>query len=421
MNNNQSMEQVAKEIASRVDVDNCDRITLSNGLPGICLLYGKLMECIPEEADIWQQKGRECLGYVVEEINKNGFDNMSMFGGLTGIGLAATAMSHEFRDYTKLINSINNTLADWLVKMKNYVTYEKGTSSMIFDTISGVTGVLSYMGMYLGDDTCYNGVESGIDVLVRMTDDILIDGHSVPGWYIPAENQFTDIERTEYPMGNFNTGMSHGIAGPITILSQCIMNGIEKTGQKNAIKKMTDFLMNHRIQYHDRDIWNGQIGYEEIVSGKDETENIFHRDGWCYGSPGICYSLICSGIVCEDKKLIDYAEENLRKSVNDIQGIFSPTICHGFSGIYQILDAAEGLLQKKCFTKEKQMLHNKIMSFYNPEAQVIFQNIEFDHDAGMLRPYDTIGFLEGAAGVALSLYSVENPKNNIFRKALLLT
>lgn len=46
-------------------------LTLSHGLPGICLLYGKLMECCPKE-DKWGRFAHNYLSLMVEELNKKG-------------------------------------------------------------------------------------------------------------------------------------------------------------------------------------------------------------------------------------------------------------------------------------------------------------------------------------------------------------
>lgn len=42
----------------------------------------------------------------------------------------------------------------------------------------------------------------GLQKLVTLTNNIEINGYNVPGWYIPSDNQFSNIEKELYPYGN---------------------------------------------------------------------------------------------------------------------------------------------------------------------------------------------------------------------------
>ncbi len=396
------------------------KMTLSHGLPGICMLFGKLADCDSKESEHWQAMGRQYMGYVVEEINHKGIADMSLYSGLSGVGMAAACLSRGFNDYTKLLTVINKAVSEWVLAVAGGINFQKGTHSIVYDVIAGMTGIISYLSLFQKDIVCEKGIASGLDMLIAMTKEIQIQGVNVPGWYIPSENQFTPAESKYYPKGNFNTGMSHGIAGPLTLLSQMAMKDVIRPGQMEAIRRMTDFLVHYKIKYHGRDIWNGQIDFEEVKDGKPKTEKVFHRDAWCYGAPGICYALICAAMACEDRALLQFGIENLRLAAADMEGVYSPTICHGYMGIYQIMDAVEGMLLSSYFTKEKEQIKNKILGYYDERTLYGFQDFEYDGITKQIQAYDTCGFLEGAAGVALGLYSVENSQNNIWRKTLLL-
>ena len=397
-----------------------NKLTLSHGLPGICMLFGKLMDCDKAESTHWETMGRQYMGYIVDEINHNGMADMSLYSGLSGVGLAAACLSKDFVDYTKLSSVINQNLSAWIQNNAKVVSFHQGTHAMVYDVIAGMTGILSYLGLFAGDNICREGLECGLDMLIAMAGDISIQGITVPGWYIPSQNQFTQMESDYFPNGNFNTGVAHGIAGPLILLSQMMMDGVNRPGQMEAIKKITDFLMKYRLTDSGRTIWNGQIDFDRIKEGKPETEKVFHRDAWCYGAPGINYALICAGTVCRDRALVEFGIENLRLSVANIEGIHSPTICHGYAGIYQILDAVEQLLQATCFEPEKEQIKNQILNYYDESAPYGFRDYEPDGERKQIQAADVSGFLCGATGVALGLYSVEHPQNNIWRKALLL-
>lgn len=430
---NDNVELIVKNIAHKLEnyeeiskvqmIDDrmvWNKLTLSHGLPGICMLFGKLMDCDAGESDHWEAVGRQYMGYIVEEINHNGITDMSLYSGLSGVGMAAACLSKDFVDYTNLLTVINKTLSNWIQEVVKTVNFKNGTHSMVYDVIAGMTGVLSYLSLFQNDAVCREGLENGLDMLIGMTKDIQIRGVDVPGWYISSQNQFTQTESLYYPKGNFNTGMAHGIAGPLALMSEMAMNGVVRPGQMEAIRKMSDFLVNYKIKYKDREIWNGQIDFDEVKEGRPKEEKVFHRDAWCYGTPGICYALIRAALVCQDKALLSFCIDNLRLAMADVEGVDSPTICHGWSGIYQILDAVEILLNESYFKEEKEQLKNNILKYYDKSIRYGFPDFEYDGQRKQVLPYDICGFLSGAAGVALSLYAVEKSQKNIWRKALLL-
>ncbi|MEE1101736.1 MAG: lanthionine synthetase C family protein [Agathobacter sp.] len=396
-----------------------EKCSLSHGLPGICLLYGKLMEFYPNE-ERWENAANRYLGLVVEQINQHGVKDISMFSGLSGIGLATASVSKKFKDYQKLISAINNGVLQTLPIFLQNVNSSKGTHSSLYDVISGLTGILSYLYLFKDDSECYNGLLEGLDALIELTQTIVINKEEVPGWYISEKNQFSQFENMLYSEGNFNTSMSHGIAGPLTLLSEMVSKGICRSNQKESIQRIVDFYFSYRLVKHNRDIWKGQIEFNEIKEKSPNTHNLVMRDAWCYGSFGICYALIRAGIALNDQMLIEYGIQNIRLTVPDIQGIFSPTFCHGYAGIYQVLNSIEALVKQHVFVEEKKVIKEKIMAFYEPDNLYGFHNIEYDYVKGELRPYESTGILEGAAGVCLSLFEGEHPGNSIWKRAFLL-
>lgn len=391
---------------------------LSQGIPGICLLYGKLSECFPEE-EKWGINAHAYLQYLVKEINEKGFQSISMFSGAAGIGLAVVSVSDDFRNYTRLLSGINSFI------MKYYDTFldsielgKSGTRSVSYDIIEGLSGVMSYLSIY--GEKYRSLLDKGLEKLITLTDDIDIMGQSVPGWYIPSINQFSNLEKKLYPYGNFNTSFSHGVAGPLVILSEMKIKGITMEGQDEAINKIVLFLLKYKLKDEHRDFWKGQVDFREYVNKQLTNENIVRRDAWCYGNPGICYSLIIAGKAMKNDNWISYGIDNLRKTMEDIKGIFSPTFCHGYSGLYQILNSVELLIEKDIFSKEKQMLIDKIMSYYDPDYVFGFKNIEYDKETQRMQPFEEVGLLNGAVGICLSLLDGEYRSESHWKKAFAL-
>lgn len=393
--------------------------TLSHGIPGICLLYGKMMECFPNE-EIWAELAHKYLKYLVEELRKTGFQTLSMFSGASGVGLAVSSVSNGFQNYNKLLNTINDYIATYYDSVFIDNAERKGTHSTYYDVIEGLTGVLSYCSLYREYDKFYRIMCNGLKKLVELTKNIEVGGNMVPAWYISSENQFSETESMLYPYGNFNTSFSHGISGPLSFLAEMKDNGIIVEDQEEAINKIVSFLFKYKLFDGERDFWKGQVDFHEYTRGKLSKDNIVRRDAWCYGNPGICYSILRAGKAMNNSSWIDYSLDNIRKTMNNIKGIFSPTFCHGYSGLYQILNSAETIIGTEIYANEKQILLEKIMSYYDPNYIFGFKNIEIGDDEENVRSFEYVGLLDGAVGVCLSLLEREYKSNSFWKKAFLL-
>lgn len=393
--------------------------TLSHGIPGICLLYGKLMECFPEE-EIWANLAHKYLGYLVKEINSMGIRTLSMFSGAAGIGLAVASVSNNFTNYGKLLNSINSYILSYYSSIYNINTNKIGVSSVYYDVIEGLTGVLSYCSIFYNHEKFRRVLLDGLSKLVSLTDDIMVDGKNVPAWFISSDNQFSEVEKALYPYGNFNTSFSHGITGPLAFLADMKSKGIVVEGQEGAINKIMQFLFDYRQSDGKRDFWKGQIDFREFINGKLSNENIVRRDAWCYGNPGICYAILKAGKAMKKSEWTNYALDNIKKTMTDIKGVFSPTFCHGFAGLYQILNSLEIIMKEGAFADEKKKLLDKIMGYYDPFYPYGFKNIEVGDDQGDIRAFEYIGALDGTVGVCLALLDGEFGGESLWKKAFVL-
>lgn len=397
-----------------------DTITLSHGIPGICLLYGKLMECFPNE-EIWGILAHKYLGYLVKELNEKGFHSLSMFSGASGIGLSVASVSNNFKNYNKLQNSINNYILNYYDMFLNSIVFDsKGTSSSCYDVIEGLSGILSYCSIYSNDERFHSALIKGLVRLGELTKNIEVKENIVPGWYIPSINQFSEGEKILYPYGNFNTSFSHGITGPLAILAEMKCKGILAKGQEEAIEIIIDFLFKFKLKDGEKDFWKGQIDFREYISRKLSDDNIVRRDAWCYGSAGICYSIVMAGKAMKNQTWIDYAVHNIEETIKNINGIFSPTFCHGFSGIYQILNSVETVIGDEVFSHEKHMLLDKVMSYYDSNYLYGFKNMEVDDEKGDIKPFEYVGLLDGTVGVCLALLEGQFKSNNLWKRAFLL-
>ncbi|MCZ4247968.1 lanthionine synthetase C family protein [Bacillus amyloliquefaciens] len=389
---------------------------LSHGIPGICILYGELNAHFPAEG--WDELGHQYLSMLVDEIKEKGLQTPSMFSGAAGIGLAAVCLSQDFAYYNGFIARINEYLAEVVPLLLN--EYKQRQLYMTdYDVIEGVSGIASYLLLFQEDKRMKDLLIQILKYLVRLTEDINVKGEKVPGWHIPSLHQFTDIEKKSYPYGNFNIGLAHGIPGPICILSSALMEGIKVNGQEHAVEKMVEFLLEFSQNDKDRLYWKGIISFEEYQYGLQPNTVNFSRDAWCYGRPGVCLALVKAGKALRNNQYINLGVQNLKYTISDIQGIFSPTICHGFSGIAQILLGVNQLTGQEHFKDELEKIKRKIVSFYDKNYIFGFHNYE-SLEGNKVVPLQYVGLLDGVVGVGLGILNMELGSKTEWTKALLI-
>mgnify|MGYP003105821769 CR=1 FL=1 len=401
---------------SRLPLIGLDTLSLHSGLPGLVLLYGELQRLFPDEG--WDEIGNKYLTQIVKGIEQQGGVPLSMFSGAAGIGLAVVCLSENFKYYRKLITGINQIIVGQLHIYTNKDT-SNGVRMQEYDVIEGLSGILNYLLLFHSDPSVRPVFESGLSFLVDLAvRDISVKGVCVPGWYVPSEYQFSELESQYYKNGNFNTSMSHGISGPLALLSQAYIQGVIVPDQKKAILRIMEFLKWSWLRDEKRIFWKGQISFEEYNMRCFNGDNIVRRDAWCYGSPGICYAMALGAKALDDDEMFHNIQGVFADTMHDIKGIFSPTFCHGYAGLYALVQAMQRLTGTE-YQQEKMSLKNIILSYYDKNKRYGFDNIEVE--GKRLKEIQSIGLLTGAAGICLSLLSGEaGMEGMLWGKAFLL-
>lgn len=393
-----------------------ETLSLSRGIPGLCMLYAELHSHFPNEG--WDEIGHQYLFRLVKEIEVLGIKTPSLFSGAAGIGLATVCLSQDFKMYQKFIGRINEFLISTVPK-KIADCSSRDLYMIDYDVIEGVSGIVNYLLLLPEEERINHLLNDALKFLVSVTNDIERHNLKVPGWYIPSEHHFTEIEKELYPKGSFNLGLAHGISGIVIVLSKASLRGKVVDGQKQAIKKMVKFLIQFANKNENVLFWKNVISFEEFQEGKASNHIDFKRDAWCYGTPGVCLSLIYAGKALEDTKYIHLAIESLTESVKSLDGIFSPTFCHGYAGIIQILVSANEIIGQEYFDEQIKDLKNKMLSYYEPDYLYGFHSQESFLGHGQI-PVNYMGLLDGTVGVCLTLLGINLAVKTKWREALVL-
>lgn len=384
--------------------------TLSHGIPAINIFLAEVNEIDPDNE--WDKINHEYIKKLGEYIESQGIDNISMFSGVSGIGLAIICSSKNGERYNNFQSILQKEICEVIDIFIDEINSCKYVQMSFYDVIQGLSGILNYTISFNSKDmiSVSNKI---IECLSRICYNTEYNGIEIPRWYIPRENQFLESEKEKYFNGNFNLGMSHGIAGILTVFCNAYKNtNFTSKNLELNIRKLARFLYKFCINENNEVYWGGRISLNEYETGIITDKDT--RDAWCYGTPGVSYALLLAGKILNEKSYIDIAIKAMKESINKERGIYSPTFCHGYSGLAIISkrffeETGEQVFRDYCINAKL-----RIASMYDESAPFGFWNIEKN------KKLSFIGLLDGAIGTLLTLIELEFSSKTSWKKAFLL-
>ena len=380
-------------------INRFNELYLSEGIPSLCILYAELNEQYPGEE--WDIKGHEYIQKIGRLLEEEPCSTLSMFSGISGIGLATVCLSKNGTRYKQLTNTINQLIKKDLEELLNYLKSKLSIDIYDYDAISGISGILNYCMLF--KDEMKKEINLMLEYIVDLCKDRNIMGTKLPGWYIKSENQFSEKERQVWKDGCFNLGLSHGIPSLLVNLCNAEKLNIKVSGQQEMIEKVSKFLFDYRIDEKGDYGWNYTVSLDEYKNKIRNSECC--RDAWCYGTPGVAYSLFLAGETLNNKEYMNYAIEAIKIAGKRLKGAYSPTFCHGYSGIAYISNKFYELTNINEFKVTALELSNKILSLYDEKN--IFNFVDIEKTQGKIKYRDSIGILEGVTGIILTLLAIE--------------
>lgn len=257
----------------------------------------------------------------------------------------------------------------------------------LYDIITGLSGVgrILLAGLAAGNREAEQGLVAILDTLTTMI--ATPRSRSRPGWWLPAAGH--PSARGVPPSGAAETGMAHGIAGPLALLSIAASAGWSVSGQADAIQAAASWLLAWQVP--GTRSWPPRVTGAELDSGQP-TSVPGRRDAWCYGAPGIGRALILAGRALGSPVLIEAgqsAQDMLARRAVQHWDIEGPAICHGTSGVLQSTTATS--------PATAELAASATIAAHDPRYAFGFRQLQGG------APSDDPGLLTGAAGIALVL------------------
>jgi len=294
-----------------------------------------------ESIAVWERLALNALNALQNGIKRSLFDKIASFSGITHIAFAINDLAFIAPKVAPFLNGINELLLKNLTAYLSISKVDGFYSEGNFEVIKGLSGPLSYLLTFNNNAHIEDVVDQIIDVLVKRSCDISILNHKVLGWhYYPSaiEKEFM----TEIPEnGVVNYGLSHGMAGPLVVLSMAYNKGVRKEGLIEAIKKLISEYMEAHYYINDIAYWPSRITFEQYV-GLESRYKSQTQMSWCYGSIAILRSLYISGVLISDNKTEQFALKELLKiaemNLSDYM-LNQIIVCHGLAGTAAIVNA----------------------------------------------------------------------------------
>ena len=308
--------------AMRPEVENLDPGVdpgVAGGTAGLALFY----------AYLGAETGNEKWTALADRLMEHSIDALSerpllpdFYEGFTGI---AWAIDHLQGILFEPDDDGADPIGESLVEVLGGRTYARGN----FDVIGGLAGY----GIYAFHALPRPAARRALELLVQRLVEI---GEPVDGgfsWFTPPE-VFPDWLREKEPDGQYNLGVSHGVAGVISVLGMCAAAGMMSAGQRATLDRAVDWLL---VQKQHGKSW---CFANSVVKGRPARRD---RLAWCYGDPGIAAALFTAARHCGhagwEAVAIEVARTAAARGTDpEDSEIVDAALCHGSAGLAHLFN-----------------------------------------------------------------------------------
>ena len=372
---------------------------LGAGDVGVAFMYAYLDACFPSQG--WDRHTQRYLEVVAAWLQDQYLFHPGMFSGTGGVAQVLTLASKGGRRYQQALESIHAGLSKQVLEREWRRPEANGVASNDFDVISGAAGILAYL---VSVPSPSQEVLAAIEYLLAYLTWLgeVVQPLGQERWYIPVTLLQNSEHQVDFPQGNFNCGLSHGIPGPLAALSLTWLEGYRYPGLRETIAYLAEWMIQHHMKRVWGLDWPGSVPFEMATKEQYWQDLPSTHTAWCYGTPGVSRSLWLAGCALEDEHVRQIGREAiesvLRRSRVE-RGLSSPTICHGVAGLLQICLRFAHECESPLIHEHIPLLVQEILDAFDSAFPLGFR----DSVKGI--PIDQPGWLMGAPGVAMVLLS----------------
>lgn len=422
--NNKIINTLVTNYINQLKKDNEDDITFNEANTSV-LIIAEIYEMLSDtnEIDEILLKNMRVIRRCI--IENKLYGNSAIFDGLSESALSLHAIYKNTGKFEKFYRKVNMLLIEWTEEFLKYIDKENDLQIRFYDTILGISGICNYLLLANTNNKYDSTIKKILNKLIYISGKRKINENYIPNWYIKNENLMTDKDKECFKDGYLNFGLSHGIAGPLVVLSKAYKKGIRVNGQIEAIRNI--IFEYKRLHYiiDGSTYWTGLLDPKYYLENEAINNKVASRESWCYGAIGIAKAILLSATYIDDNESSEWAYEIIKEKARlniDKYMLLSDTLCHGFSGVLSILVDTNKIYNNKDIENgiiklEKHLLNNYNSNlkygFYDTEIKVEGNNIlKIQHDRNTV--------IDGAGGILLTLLSKYNYGNDYYMYKLLI-
>ncbi len=396
--NNKQIQEKIHEIADIVFNKEVNELSLLGGAAGNSIFHIYYSKVFQNEEH--NDKAIELITDIFDKISK-GFSFHTFAGGLAGIGwLIEFLTQNEFLDCDT--NETIGELDDYLHKLM-IEEIKHGN----FDYLHGAGGIA----LYFLKRTNFSKREEYLSEFVDILDEISIKENNTCKWI--SDINVKDDKKEEV----YNLSMSHGISSIISVLSKIYKQNINKEKTRNLLEGAVNYLLSNEQDHNEfNSYFPGTVALKDHKPGKG-------RLAWCYGDLGVGVALWNASKSLDNKDLENKSIEILLFTAQkrDLKEnmVVDAGICHGTVGnahIFKRMYINTGIEE---FNNTAEYWYDETLKMAKHEDTLSgYKSFRTEEYGGWKEEF---GFLEGIAGIGLSLLSAISDIDPKWDEILLLS
>jgi lantibiotic modifying enzyme len=268
-----------------------------------------------------------------------------------------------------------------------------------YDLINGLVGIGAYALEGLPRPTAARCLELAVERLADKAE----HGPDGIAWFSPPE-ALSPYQTEVYTKGLYNLGASHGMPGIVAVLGGACRAGVAEERARPLLEGAVAWLLRRR-QPADADFCFPHFYHPEV-------ESAMCRTAWCYGDPGVAATLLAAargaGVAAWEEPAMEAALSAAARA-EDKSRIRDAGLCHGAAGIAHLFNRMYQATGEEKLAEAARFWYGWTLRFRQPGQGVAgFRSWSTDGEGNEDWRSDP-GFLEGAAGIGLSLLAAISP------------
>lgn len=309
------------------------RQSLAHGAPGVALLH---IERAAAGLGSWQ-RAHDWLAYATHAPLTTGADSHLFYGAPAIAHALNCAAEQRPGTYQEALDRLDKVItADARARVDAaHARIDAGRLPTLaeFDVIRGLTGIGSYL---LRRDPDGKPLRVVLEYLVRLTEPLTVNDETLPGWWVDTgpDGHYND----QFRHGHANSGLAHGIGGPLALLALAAQRGTSVDGQVDAIGRICAWLDRWRVTTPTGLAWPYWVNRPQLRAGHRAVSGS-QRPGWCYGTAGLARAQQLAALATGDNDRREIAEQAMLHALTNAAQhpeTGDPSLCHGHAGLVHI-------------------------------------------------------------------------------------